>query len=99
MVGQGEQPTEKTTKEIAREAEEEIARAARLAQEADKGTRGRLRMKLGMVFLHGNTTQSLTNNAQPAKIDSKTDHGRSARNSTESSTKENSSTARQHTMP
>jgi hypothetical protein len=31
MVGQGEQPTENTAEEMAREAEEEIARAARLA--------------------------------------------------------------------
>jgi hypothetical protein len=37
MVGQGEQPNEKTTEEIAREAMEEIARAARLTKEADKG--------------------------------------------------------------
>jgi hypothetical protein len=35
MVGHGEQPTEKTTEEIAREAQEEIARLARLAKEAD----------------------------------------------------------------
>jgi hypothetical protein len=37
MVGQGEELPEKTTEEIAREAEEEIALAARLAKEADKG--------------------------------------------------------------
>jgi hypothetical protein len=37
MVGQGEQPTEKTTEEIAREAEEELTRAAQLARDADKG--------------------------------------------------------------
>jgi hypothetical protein len=36
MVGQGCQPPEKTTKEIQREAEEEIARAERLARELDK---------------------------------------------------------------
>jgi hypothetical protein len=39
MAGQGEQPTEKTAKEIVQEAEEEITRAARLAKEADKGKR------------------------------------------------------------
>jgi hypothetical protein len=39
MMGQGEQPPEKTAKEIALEVEEEIARAARLAKEADKGKR------------------------------------------------------------
>jgi hypothetical protein len=33
MVGQGDQPIEKTAKEITREADEEIAQAARLAQE------------------------------------------------------------------
>jgi hypothetical protein len=39
MVGQGEQRSKKTTEEIAREAEEEIVRAARLAEEANKGKR------------------------------------------------------------
>jgi hypothetical protein len=39
MAGQGEQPAEKTAKEIVQEAEEEIARAARLAKEVDKGKR------------------------------------------------------------
>jgi hypothetical protein len=34
MVGQGEPPTDKTTEEIAREAKEEIACVARLAQDA-----------------------------------------------------------------
>jgi hypothetical protein len=34
MVGQGEQPTKKTAKEIAREAEEEITCVARLDQVA-----------------------------------------------------------------
>jgi hypothetical protein len=38
MVGKGEEILEKTTKEIAREAEE-ITCAARLAKEADKGKR------------------------------------------------------------
>jgi hypothetical protein len=36
MVGQGNQPPEKTTKEIQREAEEEIACAKHLARELDK---------------------------------------------------------------
>jgi hypothetical protein len=36
MVGQGDPPPAKTTEEIQREAEEEMARAARLARELDK---------------------------------------------------------------
>jgi hypothetical protein len=36
MVGQGEQPAEETTEEIAREAEEEMDRAARLAREVSE---------------------------------------------------------------
>jgi hypothetical protein len=36
MVGEGEQPTEKTTRENAHEAKEEIARAAQLAKEANR---------------------------------------------------------------
>jgi hypothetical protein len=36
MVGQGDPPPDKTAKEIQREAEEEMARAARLAKELDK---------------------------------------------------------------
>jgi isocitrate/isopropylmalate dehydrogenase len=44
MVGQGEQPTEKTAEEIVREAEEEIARVAQLAQEvAEKKTQRSVR--------------------------------------------------------
>jgi hypothetical protein len=39
MVGEGEEPLEKTVKEIQREAEEEIARAACLARDAKKGKR------------------------------------------------------------
>jgi hypothetical protein len=39
MVGQGEEPPEKTIEEIQREAEEEIARATRLARDAKRGRR------------------------------------------------------------
>jgi hypothetical protein len=39
MVGQGEELLEKTTEEITREAKEEIARAAHLAKEDEKGKR------------------------------------------------------------
>jgi hypothetical protein len=37
MVGQGDQPSDKTTKEIQREVDEEIAREARLARDAERG--------------------------------------------------------------
>jgi hypothetical protein len=37
MAAQGEHPTEKTMEEIAREVEEELARVAQLARDADKG--------------------------------------------------------------
>jgi hypothetical protein len=36
MVGQGDPPPTKSTEEIQQEAEEEMARAARLARELDK---------------------------------------------------------------
>jgi hypothetical protein len=36
MVAQGDQPPKKTTVELQQEAEEKIARAARLAKEIDK---------------------------------------------------------------
>jgi hypothetical protein len=39
MVGNEEEPPEKTVEEIQREAEEEIARAARLAREDESGMR------------------------------------------------------------
>jgi hypothetical protein len=39
MVGLGDQPTEKTTEEIQREAAEETAWAERLAREAERGKR------------------------------------------------------------
>jgi hypothetical protein len=39
IVGQGEEPHEKTVEEIQREVEEEIARAARLARDAERGKR------------------------------------------------------------
>jgi hypothetical protein len=39
MVGQGEELPKQTAGEIAHEAEEEMARAARLAKEAEKGKR------------------------------------------------------------
>jgi hypothetical protein len=39
MVGQGEEPPEKTIEEIQQEAEEEIARASRLASDAERGKR------------------------------------------------------------
>jgi hypothetical protein len=39
MVGEGEQPPEKTTEEIAREDEEEITRTTHLAREARIGKR------------------------------------------------------------
>jgi hypothetical protein len=39
MVEQCEQPTKKTAKEIAREAEKEISRAAHLAKKVEKGKR------------------------------------------------------------
>jgi hypothetical protein len=37
MVGNGEELSEKTIEEIQREADEEIARASRLAKEAERG--------------------------------------------------------------
>jgi predicted DNA-binding transcriptional regulator len=37
MVGKAEEPPEKTIKEIQRETKEEIARAARLAKDAERG--------------------------------------------------------------
>jgi hypothetical protein len=39
MAGHGEHPVEKTMEEITREAEEELARAAQLASDVDKGKR------------------------------------------------------------
>jgi hypothetical protein len=39
MVGQGEEPPEKTIEEIQREVEEEIAWAAHLARDAERGKR------------------------------------------------------------
>jgi hypothetical protein len=39
VVGQGGELPEKTTKEIQQKIEEEIARAAHLAKEAEKGKR------------------------------------------------------------
>jgi hypothetical protein len=39
MVGQGDEPPEKTIEEIQWEAKEEIARAARLARDAERGKR------------------------------------------------------------
>jgi hypothetical protein len=39
MVGNKEEPPEKIIEEIQREAEQEIARAARLAREAERGKR------------------------------------------------------------
>jgi hypothetical protein len=39
IVGQGEEPHEKTVEEIQREVEEEIARAAHLARDAERGKR------------------------------------------------------------
>jgi hypothetical protein len=39
MVGNGEEPPEKAVEEIQWEAEEEIAHAARLAREAERGKR------------------------------------------------------------
>jgi hypothetical protein len=64
MVGQGDPPLDKTVEEIEREAEEEMARVARLPGNWIKGrgitacsmTRGHQRMRLGMEFLQGGTT-------------------------------------------
>jgi hypothetical protein len=77
LVGEGEKPPEKTVKEIAREAEEEIARAAHLARRerstlACRMTLGHRAMSLGMALLHGGTTQSSTLDTLPIKIDSET---------------------------
>jgi hypothetical protein len=39
MVGQGEEPPEKTIKEIQWEVEDKIVRVARLARDAERGKR------------------------------------------------------------
>jgi hypothetical protein len=77
MVGQGEQPAEKTTGEIARETEELLARAAvwrqrQLAKDtmANRMTLGHLMMSLGMAHPWGYNTRSLTPGAQLDETDS-----------------------------
>jgi hypothetical protein len=58
MVGQGEEPPEKTVEEFQQEAEVEIARAAHLARDAEREkstttcrmTLRHLMMSLGMVL-------------------------------------------------
>jgi hypothetical protein len=100
MVEHGDEPHEKTVKEIQREAMEEIARVAHFARDAEKErgtmtcrmTQGNLMMSLGMVLLQGDTTQSSTNGAQQTKTDSETGHDQSQRKSVGSSTKESSFT-------
>jgi hypothetical protein len=95
MVGDREELPEKTTKEIQREAEEEIARVAHLARELDqerstmayKMTRERRMMSLGMVLPQRDTTQSSTHDAQQTGIDSGTGHDQSVRRWVRSSTR------------
>jgi hypothetical protein len=71
MVGNGEQPSKKTTEEVQQEAKEEIAHAAHLAkQEIEqrstmtcKTTRESQMMSLGMVPPRGDTTRCLIHDA------------------------------------
>jgi hypothetical protein len=68
--------------EITREAEEELAQAAQLARDAEKGkgttayrtTIGHLMMSLGMVLPRGDTTQSSTHSALLVRTGSRTGH-------------------------
>jgi hypothetical protein len=107
MVGDKEQHPEKTTGEIAWEAEEEITWVAHLARRLGQGrgtmayrmTLGNLMLRLGMVLFRGGITQSSTLGALLTETDSETGHGQSERKLAVSSTKENMSTARQLTMP
>jgi hypothetical protein len=102
MVGERDEPTEKTTEGIAHEAEEEITWVARIAKEADKGkcttacrmTLGHLMMSLGTTLPRGGTTQRSTHGALLAGTDSETSHSRSARKSAISNIKANKSIAR-----
>jgi hypothetical protein len=107
MGEQGGELPEKTTEELQREAEEEIAHVERLARELDKrkghnglqdGT-GVQRMNTRMETLQGGTILSLTHNATLIEIDSNIDHDRSMRNSAGSSTRESKFTAHRPTTP
>jgi hypothetical protein len=75
-VGRGDQPPEKTAKEIQWQAEEEIARAAHLARDVERGKRHR-RMSLRMVLLQGDTTKSSTHRTQLTENNSETNHDQS----------------------
>jgi hypothetical protein len=107
MVEQGGELPDKTTEELQREADEEIACAERLARELDKrkGHNG-LHDDLGGSedehldgALQGGTNLSSTHNATLTEIDSDIDQGQSVRNSVWSSTMESKFTARRPTLP
>jgi hypothetical protein len=74
MVGNGEELSEKMVKEIQWEADEEIARTARLDKEAERGTmayrttRVHRMMILGMAHSRGKTTRSSIHDTQQTKI-------------------------------
>jgi hypothetical protein len=96
MVEQGGELPEKTTEEPQQEAEEEIARAERLARELDKRksttscrmTREDRRMSTQMEPLQGGTILTATHDVALTKIDFDIGHDRSMRNSVGSKTRE-----------
>jgi hypothetical protein len=106
MVGNGEQPSKETAKEVQQEAEEEIAHAAHLVkQEIEqrstmtcRTTRESQKMSLGMVPPRGDTTRSLIHDARQTGIDSRTGHDQSRMRWVGSSIRASKSTAGQHKM-
>jgi hypothetical protein len=103
MVGQGDPPPPKTTEEIQREAEEEMARAARLARELDKRkgiTACRMTLKHRRMRLYqGDATRSSTHGAMLVESDLETGHDGFVRKSVRSSTKESRFTVHWPTTP